>query len=45
LKDGAANSLTLESIGEMAGFNSRGAFIKVFKKYTGFTPSEYLKSL
>lgn len=45
LKEGAANSLTLESIGEMAGFNSRGAFIKVFKKYTGLTPSEYLKSL
>ena len=45
LKEGAASSLTLESIGEMAGFNSRGAFIKVFKKYTGQTPSEYLKTL
>ncbi len=45
LKSGAANSLTLESIGEMAGFNSRGAFIKVFKKYMGETPSEYLKKL
>ena len=45
LKEGAADSLTLESIGEMAGFNSRGAFIKVFKKYTGLTPSEFLKKL
>lgn len=45
LKEGAANNLTLESIGQMAGFNSRGAFIKVFKKYMGETPSEYLKKL
>lgn len=45
LKEGAAGNFTLESIGEMAGFNSRGAFIKVFRKYTGETPSEYLKKL
>lgn len=36
---------TLITIGLEAGFNSKSAFNKAFKKYTGFTPSEFKKSL
>ena len=33
---------TLEALAQESGFNSRGTFIRVFKKKTGKTPSEYL---
>lgn len=36
---------TLIAIGLEAGFNSKSAFNKAFKKYTGFKPSEFKKSL
>lgn len=36
--------LTILSIGFEAGFNSKTTFNSVFKKYTGQTPSEFLKS-
>lgn len=34
-------SYTLEALGNMAGFNSRAAFIAAIKKHTGMNPSEF----
>ena len=39
------DSLTLEAVGEIAGFNNRITFLNAFKKFTGITPSQYVKSL
>jgi YesN/AraC family two-component response regulator len=39
------NTLTLEAVGEIAGFNNRITFLNAFKKFTGVTPSQYLKSI
>lgn len=38
------NLLTIESIAELAGFNSRASFYRAFKEVMGITPTEYLKS-
>ena len=35
--------LTIEDIGEKAGFSSINAFYRAFRKYTGLTPSYYIK--
>ena len=44
LKDEKFKNLTLLSIALESGFNSKSSFNDVFKKITGQTPSEYLKT-
>jgi YesN/AraC family two-component response regulator len=41
LKDSEYANLTIETIGNMSGFNSKSSFNSVFKKTTGITPSEF----
>jgi AraC-like DNA-binding protein len=49
ISEGLANeqwdTLTLEAVGEIAGFNNRITFLNAFKKFTGFTPSQYVKNI
>lgn len=49
VSEGLANEqwdeLTLEAVGEMAGFNNRITFLNAFKKFTGVTPSQYVKNI
>ncbi len=42
--DDKNSSLTLEGIGQMAGFKSKSAFFRAFKKTTNVTPNQYVKS-
>jgi AraC-like DNA-binding protein len=44
LKKDMSNTITIEAIGADAGFNSRATFFTAFKKYTGMTPTQYLKA-
>jgi len=41
LTQASSKQLTIEEIAEEVGYNSKAAFNKVFKKHTGFTPSEF----
>ena len=43
LKNDENKLLTIESIGEKSGFKSKSSFNAAFKKFTGQTPSDYLK--
>jgi len=45
LKNEKWNELTLEAIAEKAGFNNRVTFLTAFKKFTGSTPTQYIKNL
>ena len=45
LTDEKFRHLTIESIAGDSGFNSVSAFNNAFKKFTGLTPSYYLKSI
>lgn len=42
LEEGKAKEMTIEAVGNMAGFSSRSSFYVAFKEITGMTPSEYL---
>ncbi len=44
LLDERNHVLTIEAIGHLAGFKSKSAFFRAFKKATGFTPNQYVKS-
>jgi AraC-like DNA-binding protein len=39
------SELTLEAIAEKAGFNNRVTFLTAFKKFTGTTPTQYIKNI
>ena len=41
LSNPATASYTIEQIAEEVGYNSKSAFNKAFRKFTGITPSEY----
>ncbi len=45
LKKDKWTDLTLEAIAEKAGFNNRVTFLTAFKKFTGTTPTQYIKNL
>ncbi|MET0636610.1 MAG: helix-turn-helix domain-containing protein [Chitinophagaceae bacterium] len=45
LKNPAFKHLSLLGIGLESGFNSKTSFNRVFKRFTGVTPTEYQKSL
>lgn len=36
--------LTVEAVGQSVGFRSKSAFYQAFRKHTGMSPSQYLKS-
>ncbi len=44
MKEDGVHTYTIESISASVGFKSRSSFIAAFKKETGMTPSEYLKT-
>jgi AraC-like DNA-binding protein len=45
IKHGQAKNQTIESIAYSCGFLSRSNFVNSFKKKTGLTPSEYIKTM
>jgi len=45
LADPGKNHISIEGVGQMAGFNSRSNFFTCFKKYTGISPSYFRQSI
>ena len=45
LKKGQNSSITIDGIGTQSGFKTRSYYYEVFKKETGYTPSEYIDNL
>lgn len=45
LESGKANSLSIDGIGQQAGFPSRSTYYATFKAETGLTPNQYLEEL
>src|SRR4051794_40412117 len=43
IENGCAIQLTLEGLSKKCGFNNRNTFTTAFKKFTGVTPSTFLK--
>lgn len=43
MNDGYLESKSLEGLGRSVGFNSRVTFFLAFKKFTGYSPTDYLK--
>ena len=45
MKSGAVDQLNMHGLAFECGFHNRNSFTTAFKKFTGRTPSDYLKSL
>jgi len=45
ISDVKYSKYTLSALAEKSGFSSRASFFKSFKKLTGITPNEYIKSI
>jgi AraC-like DNA-binding protein len=45
LDEGHNSKYTMLSIGSDCGFNSKASFNRIFKAYTGYSPTEYIDSL
>lgn len=45
LNDPESSSMTIEAIAQEVGYKSRSTYISAFKKYTGLTPSEYMRAI
>jgi len=45
ISDENSSKFTLTALAERCGFSSRASFFRSFKKLTGITPNEYIKSI
>jgi len=45
IQNDQAKMLTLEGLSEQCGFNNRNSFTAAFKKHTGQTPSDFIKTI
>ena len=45
IKSGAFDKFTLLALANECGFNSKASFYRIFKKHTGYSPSEYKKTI
>lgn len=43
IKEGKHQKYTLVTLAEKCGFKSKTSFFRTFKKFTGFTPNEYIQ--